>query len=93
MPRLDRNAELVQLAFGFQHEGQHAFGNGAEVMIVELLALGRLGAEQRAAGVQQVGPGEVEMAIDQEVFLLRAGGRSDERTVGMSEQLQIRWAC
>ena len=81
VPRLDRNAELEQLALGFQHEGQHALRNGAEVMIFELLALRRLGAEQRATGGEQVGPSKVEVPIDQEVFLLRAGGRGDERAV------------
>ena len=72
VPRLDRHAELVQLALGLQHAGEHALGNRAEVLIFELLALRRLGAEQRAAGVDQVGPREVEVAVDQEVFLLRA---------------------
>ena len=79
---LDRNAQLEQLALDFQHEGQHALGNRAEVMVFELLALRRLGAEQRAAGGEQVGPREVEVAVDQEVFLLGAGRRRDERAVG-----------
>ena len=82
VPGLDRNAELEQLALDFEHERQHALRNGAEVMIFEFLALRRLRAEQRAAGGQQVGPGEEEMAVDQEVFLLGAGGRRDERAVG-----------
>ncbi len=88
MARLHRNAELEQLALDFQHEGQHALRNRAEVMIFELLALRRLGAEQRAAGGEQVGPGEEEVAVDQEVFLLGAGGRRDERAVRLAEQLQ-----
>ena len=85
---LHRNAELEQLALDFEHEGQHALGDRAEVVVFELLALRRLGAEQRAAGGQQVGPGEEEVAVDQEVFLLGAGGRRDERAVGLAEQLQ-----
>ena len=60
----------------------------AEVMIFEFLALGRLRAEQRATGRQQVRAGEEEMAVDQEVFLLRPGRRSDERAIGLAEQLQ-----
>ena len=88
VPRLDRNAELEQLALDFEHEGQHALRNRAEVVIFELLALRRLGAEQRAAGVEQVGPGEEEVAVDQEVFLLGAGGRRDKRAVRLAEQLQ-----
>ena len=44
-----------RLAVG--HAGQHALGDGAEVLVFQFLSLGRLGAEQRAAGVDQVGPG------------------------------------
>ena len=50
VPGLDRHAQLVQLALGLEHAGQHALGDGAEVLVFQLLALGRLGAEQRAAG-------------------------------------------
>ena len=88
MAGLHRNAELEQLALDFQHEGQHALRDGAEVMIFELLTLRWLRAEQRATSGQQVGPGEEEVAIDQEVFLLGASGRSDERAVRLAEQLQ-----
>ena len=69
--RLDRDAELEQLALALEHEGEHALGNRAEVVVLELLALRRLRAEERAAGREQVGPREVEVAVDQEVFLLR----------------------
>ena len=88
VPGLDRHAQLEQFALGLQHEGQHALGNRAEIVVFELLALGRLGAEQRAAGGEQVGPREVEVAIDQEVLLLRAGGRRDQGPVGVAEELQ-----
>ena len=40
---------LPQLALHLEHERQHALGDRAEVVVLELLALGRLGAEQRAA--------------------------------------------
>ncbi len=49
VPRLHRHAELVQLALGFEHAGQHALGNRAEVLVLELLPLRRLCAVQRAA--------------------------------------------
>ena len=55
VPRLDRHAQLEQLALGFEHAGQHALGNRAEVVVLEFLPLGRLGAVQRAAGGDQVG--------------------------------------
>jgi hypothetical protein len=70
---LDRHAQLEQLALRVQHAGEHALGNRAEVLVLELLALGRLGAEQRAAAEGQVGAGEEEVAVDQEVLLLGAG--------------------
>ena len=35
-----RNAKLHELAFDIIHVGQHAFGDGAEVVVVELMALG-----------------------------------------------------
>ena len=47
--RLDRDAELGQLALGLEHAGEDALGDRPEVVVVELVALRRLGAEQRAA--------------------------------------------
>ena len=78
---LDRHAELVQLVLALQHAGQDALGDRAEVMVVELVALGRLGAEQRAAGGDQVGALEVEGLVDQEVLLLGADGGEHARGV------------
>ena len=85
--RLHRHADLVELALDVVHEGHDAVGNRAEVLVLELLTLGRLGAEERAAGVDQVGTREVEVPIDQEVFLLRAAGR--DHALGVrAEELQ-----
>ena len=69
---LDGHAQLGQLALRVHHEREHALGYRAEVVVVELVALGRLGAEQRPAGVDQVGPLEVVLLVDQEVLLLGA---------------------
>ena len=44
-------------------------------LVLELLTLGRLGAKERPAGVDEVGSLEVELPIDEEVLLLRAAGR------------------
>ena len=87
VPRLDRHAELEQLGLGVGHARQHALGDRAEVLVFQLLALGRLGAEERAAGVDQVGPGVEEVLVDQEVFLLRADGGEDLLGVVVAEQL------
>ena len=70
VPGLDRHADLVQLALDVHHERQDAVGDGPEVLILELLALGGLGAEERPAGVDEVRPVEVELPVDQEVLLL-----------------------
>ena len=85
---LDRHAELLQLALGVEHAGEDPLGDRAEVVVVELVALGRLGAEQRAAGGDQVGPLEVVLLVDQEVLLLGADGREHARGVAVAEQLQ-----
>ena len=37
--RLDRDADLVELALDFHHEREHAIGDGAEVVVLHLLAL------------------------------------------------------
>ena len=85
--RLDRHADLVELGFRFVHERHHAVRDRPEVLIFELLALGRLGAEERPAGVDEVGTRQVEVAIDQEVFLLGTAGRDDALGV-RAEQLE-----
>ena len=63
---------LASSLLDLHHEREHALGDRAEVVVVELLALRRLRAEQRAAGRDQVGPLEVEALVDQEVLLLGA---------------------
>ncbi len=73
--RLDRHAELRQLDLALEHVRQDALGDRAEVVVVELVALRRLGAEQRAPGRQQVGALEVVLLVDQEVLLLAADRR------------------
>lgn len=88
VPRLGRDALLEQLAVELDHERQHTIRDGPEVVVVELLALGRLGAEQGAVGGHQVGSGEIEMTVDQEVLLLGSGIGDDGVDVFVSEQLQ-----
>ena len=75
--RLDRHAELLQLALGLEHAGEDPLGDRAEVVVVELVALRRLGAEQRAARRDQVGALEVVLLVDQEVLLLGPDRRED----------------
>ena len=75
VPRLERHADAIELALDFHHEGEHALGDGAEVVVLHLLALRRTGAEERAAGVDQVGTVEIELPVDEEVLLLGAARR------------------
>ena len=85
--RLHRHADLVQLGLDVGHERHHAIGDGAEVLILELLPLRRARAEERAAGVDQIGTRQIEVAIDQEIFLLRPA-RRDHALGRRAEQLQ-----
>src|SRR3546814_4219228 len=63
-------------------------GNGAEVVVVELLTLGRLGAKQGAAGIHQVGTGQEEVPVDQEVLLLGTAERHDVVETAVPKQRQ-----
>ena len=70
------------------HEVEDASGDGAEVVVVELLALVRRGAEQGAARRHEVGAQVVELAVDEEVLLLDAGGRRDARDGVLTDGVQ-----
>ena len=83
---LDRHAELGQLELHLEHAGQHPLGDGAEVVVVQLVPLRRLGAEERAAGVDQVGTLVEEDLVDQEVLLLGPDGREDAARGVVAEQ-------
>ena len=54
------------------HEGLHAVGDGAEVVVVHLLVLRTLVSHQRASRHQEVGTSRVETLVDEEVLLLPA---------------------
>ena len=82
---LDRDTEFEALALGFHHASEHAIRNGAEVLVFELLALGRLGAEEGATAGVEVGTEVEEAGVDQEVLLLRAA-RSGDVAVLLAEE-------
>ena len=71
---LGQNAQLPELLVQLLHKGRNAGLDSAEIMVVQLLSLGRLGAEQRAAGKNQILALVIQLLIDQEIFLLRADG-------------------
>ena len=85
---LERDAEFEGLALEFHHEGEHAVRNGAEVLVLKLLATGGLRAEERATGGVEVGAQVVEARVDQEVLLLGPGGGGDEAGVLGAEELE-----
>ena len=66
------NAKAPQLVLGVGHEGQDAGGDAAEVVVLKLLVLRRRRAVEGAAGLQKVRALQVELLVNQEVFLLRA---------------------
>ena len=51
---LCEHAELPQLVIELLHKGGHAGLDSSEVMILQLLTLGRLCAEERASGIEQI---------------------------------------
>ena len=54
VPRLGRHAQQVQLLLNRMHAADHAVFDIAEVVVVQLLPLGRLGADQGPSAVDQV---------------------------------------
>ena len=52
--RLGRDAQLPKLFIHIVHVGTDPLADGAKVMVLQLLPLGRHGAEQGASGVNQV---------------------------------------
>ena len=88
MAGLHRHAQFRQLHLHLGHVGEYALGDGGEVLVLQLLALGGLGAEEGTAAVNQVGPGVVEILVDQEVLLLRADGGVNALGAAVAEQPQ-----
>ena len=85
--RLGVHAELPELLVQILHERRNARLDAAEVMIVQLLAFRRLGAEERAAGVDQILALVIHGFVDQEVLLLGADGRAHGGHVLVAEQV------
>ena len=72
---LDRHAEPPELGLHLGHEREDPGRDRAEVMVLELLSLGRAGAEHGPLARHQVGTLVEELAVDQEVLLLRTHRR------------------
>ena len=66
---LDGDAQLEGLGLEVAHEGMHAVRDGTEVMVLQLLTLGRSMAEERPPGHHDVRPGVVKGLVNEEVLL------------------------
>ena len=66
------DAELPELLVQLLHEGLDPGLDRAEVVVLQLLALGRLRAEEGPPGVDQVTALEVHLPVYQKILLLRA---------------------
>ena len=65
-----RDSEAVAFQLKVEHESLYAGGDGAEVVVLELLVFGALVTHKCAAGHYQVGTGGIQGLVDEEVLLL-----------------------
>ena len=85
---LGQDAELPELLIQVLHICLDPRLYAAEIVVVELLALGRAGAEEGAAGADQVAALLEELLIDEEVLLLGADGGVHAPDVLVAEELE-----
>ena len=83
---LGRDAHLPEFGIEVIHVIGDPVFNGAEILVLELLALGRGRAEDRSSCQHQVDPLQIEFLVDQEVFLFRAYGRGYFRGSGIAQR-------
>ena len=82
------HAQLPQLLVDLLHESCDTLTDVSEVMVIQLLSLGRHGSEQGPASVNQVFSLQIFCLVYQEVLLLRSYGRSHSPGCGISEETQ-----
>ena len=85
---LGGHAQLPQLQVHIPHKGSHSLADGAEIVIVQLLPLGRHGAKKGTAGIDQVFSLLEYLGVHQEILLLRSHGGSHFSGCGIPEQAQ-----
>ncbi len=64
-----RNTQFISLVLEFFHKFHHSFGNGAEIMVVELLIFGGLVPHQGSSAHHQIGARTPESFVHQKEFL------------------------
>ena len=88
MFRLGQDPQLPQFFIQIRHVRRHPRLDHAEIVIVHLLTLGRLGTEQCTAGIDQILPLLIQFPGNQEILLLRAHAGADTFHIRISKQLQ-----
>ena len=79
--RLDRNAQLQALILEVLHEGHHTRRNRTEIVVLQLLVLGRLVTHERTPREHQVGTCGPETLVNEEILLLPAQIGEDLRNI------------
>lgn len=85
---LGQDSQFPQLFVQIFHERGDPWLDSSEIVILHLLPLGRFCAEQCAAGQHQVFPLKEEVAVHQEILLLRAHGGGHTLHIGVAEESQ-----
>ncbi len=87
MPGLGGDAELEQLFFHVVHVGGDPLLDASEVLVLQLLTLGRRGAHHGPAAQDQVRALVEVIRVDEEILLLRSQGGIDAPDVLAPQQL------
>ena len=74
---LDRNPEFKESVLDFGHERQDSIWNGSEIVVVELVALGRRVSLEGPAADGQIQSFTSQVEVHQEVFLFASQGGDD----------------
>ena len=85
MPSGKLDAQLVSLGLEIFHERRHARRDGAEIVVGQLLVLGRIVADDRPFAELQVRPGVEQRLVHQEVFLLQTDVHADTPHVAVEK--------
>ena len=86
--RLGKNTKLPQLFVQLFHVGSNSGLDGAEIVVIQLLTLGRFGAEQGSAGKDQVLTLVIHGFVDEEILLFRTDRGGHMLDIAVSEELQ-----
>ncbi|OPZ72714.1 MAG: hypothetical protein BWY83_00501 [bacterium ADurb.Bin478] len=83
-----RHAHFVELDLRVLHESEDAVLDGAKVMVLQLLSLGRFRAQQRSAGDAQVRTQRKKRLVDEKILLLGADGGDNPVGFAVAEEPQ-----